>query len=100
MTSKDIGTPRDMFERPSDVPPSLLSSSSWVHNPLYRRFFCEARNGILTDLLLDVLENSQVESMRAELAEELIWSCWTIHDDDKVKIERVVLLVGVIYIGV
>lgn len=50
-----------------------------------RRFFCEARDGVMADLLLRVLGDSGTDSAIGEVAEEMLWSCWTAHDDEQAR---------------
>ncbi|CAM9121669.1 unnamed protein product [Chrysoparadoxa australica] len=45
-----------------------------------RRFFSEARKGVILDLFFELLQSTQNEAL-ARLTEEFIWACWTGQDD-------------------
>lgn len=61
--------------------PPLTLSPSLIPD---RGFFCEARAGVVSDLLFRVLKDSKDDAVLGGLVEEFLWCSWSVHDNDQV----------------
>lgn len=53
-------------------------------NERKRRFFCETRRGLVTQLLFHILESCEDYPALGKVVEEFVWSSWNLHDDEQV----------------
>lgn len=53
-----------------------------------RRFFCETRRGLVTQLLFHILESCEEHPALGKVVEEFLWSSWNLHDDERVRRRR------------
>ncbi|CAN0098119.1 unnamed protein product [Scytosiphon promiscuus] len=51
---------------------------------IIRRFFCETRRGVATQLLFHILEGCEDHPALGKVVEEFLWSSWNLHDDEQV----------------
>ncbi|CAM9542106.1 unnamed protein product [Ectocarpus sp. 12 AP-2014] len=75
------GTPAS---RPKRTLGSIEEETTHLLMHIIRQFFCEARRGIVTQLLFHILEGCEDDLELGKVVQDFLWSCWNLHDNEQV----------------